>query len=172
MIFHDSYVSIDLEFSAGGNNMELPPEERRSSIIEIGAVKISDGRTETFSTDVRLLPGRGFSDYVVNTLRKDPERYKNAPLPEDSLTELIRFVGNLPVLGKDFINHDLQMINEHLCVLGLPAWEPSQVIELSHFYKGKLERIAGELNLVYTGGHDALEDAQIAMQAYELCKEK
>ena len=64
------------------------------------------------------------------------------------------------------------MINEHLCVLGLPAWEPSQVIELGRLYKGKLERIAGELNLGYTGGHNALGDARVAMQAYELCKEE
>ena len=172
MIFRDIYVSIDLEFSAGGNNMKLPPEERRSSIIEIGAVKISNGKTETFSTNVRPIPGRGFSDHVVNTLRKDSEGYKNAPLPKDTLTELIRFVGDLPVLGKDFINHDLQMINEHLCVLELPAWEPSLTIDLDRLYKGKLKTIASELGLEYTGGHDALEDAQIAMQAYELCKEK
>ena len=71
---------------------------------------------------------------MVKTLRKDPERYRCAPLPEDALTELIRFVGDLPVLGKDFINHDLQMINEHLCILGLPAWEPSQVMELGRLY--------------------------------------
>ncbi len=172
MIFHDSYVSIDLEFSASGNNMKLPPEERRSSIIGMAAAKISDGKTETFSTDVRPLPGRGFSDHVVDILRKDPERYRYAPLPKDTLNELIRFVGDLPVLGKDFINHDLQMINEHLCVLGLPAWKPSSTIDLGQLYKGKLKTIASELGLEYTDGHDALEDAQIAMQAYELCKER
>jgi hypothetical protein len=127
---------------------------------------------KTFSTDVRPLPGRGFSKYVVNTLRKNLERYRCAPLLEDALTELIRFVGNLPLLGKDFRDHDLRMIDEHLCVLGLPAWEPSQVIELGQLYEGKLERIAEELNLGYTGRHDALEDARIAMWAYELCKEK
>lgn len=120
MIFRDNYVSIDLEFSAGGNSMKLLPEERRSSIIEIGAVKISDGKTETFSADVRPLPGRGFSDHVVNTLRKDPERYRCAPLPEDALTELILFVGDLPVLGKDFRDQDLRMIDEHLCVWDCP----------------------------------------------------
>ena len=57
---YDNYVSIDLEFSTGGDKRGTPPEDRKCSIIEIGAVKVTGKRMECRHWYVRLLPGREY----------------------------------------------------------------------------------------------------------------
>ena len=89
------------------------------------------------------------------------------------MTKLFEFVGNYPVLGQNFNNNDLVWIHEHLETLGMRTWYPTDIVELSSLYNGiGLKSIAEKMNLEFRDEHDALEDAYVTMQAYELCKEK
>lgn len=54
------YVSVDLEFSTGGDKKGTPPEDRKCSIIQIGAVKVTDTQKECRQWHVRLIPGREY----------------------------------------------------------------------------------------------------------------
>ena len=82
-------------------------------------------------------------------------------------------MGNLPVLGQDFVNNDLFMINDHLEALGMDKWEPADIQDLLDWSGRKgLEKVAKELGLDYGDRHDALEDACITQQAYEIYKKR
>ena len=43
LVPYDRYVSIDLEFSGNRDSKKTPLNERKCSIIEIGAVRFIDG---------------------------------------------------------------------------------------------------------------------------------
>ena len=122
---------------------------------------------------MRLLPGRRFQEWVIKNHNKDPARYADAPYAKDALTKLIAFVGDFPVLGQDFVNNDLFMINEHLDFLGMPKWMPRDLQDLLDWSGRKgLENVAIELGLDYGNTHDALDDACVTMQAYEIYKKR
>ena len=91
---NQSFVSIDLETTG------LNP--KRDRIIEIGAVKIIDGKeTEIFK---RLInPGRDLEDRVIELTGIANEELKGAPYIEDVLPEIEAFLGDVPLLGHNVI---------------------------------------------------------------------
>lgn len=81
----DSYVSIDIETSTGGDPDGTPPEKRRCSIVQIGAVKMINGKPDCRYWDVQLIKGRGFDRYNIETLGLDPIKSENGVPPEQAL---------------------------------------------------------------------------------------
>lgn len=90
----DTYISIDLETTG------LHPKQDK--IIEIGALKVIDGRiTETFSTFVN--PARALDECIVQLTGIRDEQLQSAPYIEDILPTLIDFLGDLPLLGHSIL---------------------------------------------------------------------
>lgn len=86
----NSYISIDLETT--GLNPKL------DKIIEIGAVKVIDGRVvEKFSAFVN--PGRKLEERIIQLTGITQKQVDSAPGIEQVLPELMDFLGNLPLLG-------------------------------------------------------------------------
>lgn len=90
----DTYISIDLETTG------LHPKQDK--IIEIGALKVIDGRiTETFSTFVN--PARALDENIVQLTGIRDEQLKSAPYIEDILPTVMDFLGDLPLLGHSIL---------------------------------------------------------------------
>ncbi|MDE7251471.1 MAG: 3'-5' exonuclease [Acetatifactor sp.] len=90
----DTYISIDLETTG------LHPKQDK--IIEIGALKVIDGRiTETFSTFVN--PARALDEHIVQLTGIRDEQLQSAPYIEDILPTVIDFLGDLPLLGHSIL---------------------------------------------------------------------
>lgn len=86
----NSYVCIDLETTG------LNPKTDR--IIEIGAVKVAEGRVvDTFSTYVN--PGRRLEERIVELTGIVQEQVDDAPEITQVLQELIAFLEDYPLLG-------------------------------------------------------------------------
>ncbi len=86
----NSYVCIDLETTG------LNPKIDR--IIEIGAVKVAEGRiVDTFSTYVN--PGRKLEERIVELTGIVQEQVDDAPEITQVLPELIIFLEDYPLLG-------------------------------------------------------------------------
>ena len=85
-----SYVSIDLETTG------LNP--KTDKIIEIGAVKVIDGKAvDTFRTYVN--PGRVLEERIVELTGICQEQVDEAPPIGDVLPALAEFLEDLPLLG-------------------------------------------------------------------------
>ncbi len=86
----NSYVCIDLETTG------LNP--KTDKIIEIGAVKVVDGRVmDTFSTYVN--PGRKLEERIVELTGITQEQVDKAPEITQVMPGLVEFLENLPLLG-------------------------------------------------------------------------
>ena len=86
----NSYISIDLETT--GLNPKL------DKIIEIGAVKVVDGKVrDTFSTFVS--PGRKLEERVVELTGIRDDMLADAPVMDEVLPGLMTFLEELPLLG-------------------------------------------------------------------------
>jgi len=90
----NSYVCIDLETTG------LSP--KHDKIIEIGAVKIVDGEIAgTYETFVN--PGRKLDDHVTGLTGITEQDLESAPLIQEVISEVIEFIGELPLLGHRII---------------------------------------------------------------------
>ena len=94
IIMMNSYVSIDLETTG------LNPKTDR--IIEIGAVKVKDGKvTQEFSAYVN--PGRKLEQRIVELTVIRDEDLTDAPVIEEVLPDLLSFLEDLPLLGHSIL---------------------------------------------------------------------
>lgn len=85
-----SYVCIDLETTG------LDP--KKDKIIEIGAVKIIDGRMEdTFESFVN--PGRKLDERIVELTGIVDTQLEDAPVIQKVLPEILDFIGDLDLMG-------------------------------------------------------------------------
>lgn len=86
----DTYVCIDLETTG------LTP--KRDKIIEIGAVKVVQGKkTDSFSTFVN--PGRKLEERIVELTGIRDEDLIGAPDVEEVLPKVMNFMEDFPLLG-------------------------------------------------------------------------
>lgn len=98
--FPVEYVALDLETTG------LHCEDDR--IVEIGAVKISNGKiAERFQSLVN--PGRSMPPVVVNLTGITDSMLENAPTIQDVLPKFLEWVGDMPVVGHN-IEFDLGFI--------------------------------------------------------------
>ena len=90
-LLENTYVVFDFEttgFNAGGGD----------SIIEVGAVKLKDGKIiDTF--DRLVNPGKKLEKHIVNLTHITDEMLKDCPDEETVIKEFIKWVGDLPMVA-------------------------------------------------------------------------
>lgn len=160
------YISVDVETTG------LNPKEER--IIEIGAVKVSQGKIiDTFQSFLK--PGRALEERIVTLTGITDQMLANAPQPQEVIRSFHLFCGTLPLLGHqigfDYSFLKRAMVNERLpfekmgldtlkiARLYLPELESRSLVYLCQYYG-----IAHE-------AHRALGDAMAAHILYQkLCE--
>lgn len=163
----NSYVSLDLETTG------LNP--KYDKIIEIGAVKIIDGKTvDNFSSFVS--PGRKLEDRIVELTGIKESDLKDAPLPNEIIPKLLDFIGDLPLLGHrilfdySFVKHEA--VNQKLSFdkEGVDTLKISRACHTELSSK-KLVDMCSYYGIVYNA-HRALNDAEATAKLFEFLKEK
>ena len=90
----NSYIALDLETTG--------LEARLDKITEIAALRVVDGRVEErFVTLVN--PGRQLGERITVLTGITDDMVKDAPSIEDMIGDVVRFCGNLPLLGHNIL---------------------------------------------------------------------
>ena len=171
--FDGPLVVVDIETTG------LNP--RREELLEIGAVKIVNGEvSEVFEKLVR--PTRSIPPKIRALTGITNEMVKEAPLPEDVLSEFKEFATGA-VLAAHNAQFDLGFLQEkfekHLDYDFTPPVVDTLALSRalwSHLKSHRLDAVAKELGIVQQQHHRAGDDAQTAWRilekGLELCKER
>lgn len=158
----NSYTALDLETTG------LHPKQDR--IIEIGAVKITEGR-ETGSFHSFLYPGRKLSDHIISLTGITDEMVEQAPGPEIVIPQLLEFIGDDILLGHRVL-FDYSFVKRAAVNLGYTFEKQGiDTLKLARKFLPELEsRRLGSLCRYFgipEGGHRALGDARAASCLYQ-----
>ncbi len=161
-----SYVSIDLETTG------LNP--KTDKIIEVGAVKVIDGRqTEEFASFVN--PGRKLEERIVELTGIEDKDLREAPHIEEILPGLSEFLGEFPLLGHsilfDFSFLKKAAVNQRLHF----EKEAVDTLKIARKYLARLEHRSLDYLCEYYGishhAHRASEDARATDLLYRRLSE-
>lgn len=161
----NTYVSIDLETTG------LYPKQDR--IIEIGAVKVIEGRQEAvFETLVN--PGRCLEQKIVELTHIQDKQLKQAPYIDEVLPGLLLFLEDLPLVGHSIL-FDFSFLKkaavDHKLTFERQAVD---TLKIARKYLADLEHRSLDYLCEYYGiphqAHRALADAQATSILYQkLC---
>lgn len=156
-----SYVCVDLETTG------LDP--KRDKIIEIGAVKVVDGRVEeTFQT--LLSPGRKLEDKITELTGIRDEQLIHAPAIEEVLPAFLEFAGEEVLLGHSIL-FDYSFLKK-AAVNQKQKFERKgmDTLKIARKYLPELESRSLGYLCGYYGiahhAHRALDDAQATVELY------
>lgn len=161
----NSYVSLDLETTG------LSP--KHDKIIEIGAVKIIDGKiVDNFSEFVD--PGRKLTENVISLTGITEEDLKDAPSPKEVIPALLEFIGDLPLVGHRIL-FDYSFVKQEAVNLKLSfEKEASDTLKISRAcfpeLPGKKLTDMCEHYCIEYRAHRALNDAEATAKLYEYLK--
>lgn len=161
----NSYVSLDLETTG------LSP--KHDKIIEIGAVKIIDGKiVDNFSEFVD--PGRKLTENVISLTGITEEDLKDAPSPKEVIPALLEFIGDLPLVGHRIL-FDYSFVKQEAVNLKLSfEKEASDTLKISRAcfpeLPGKKLTDMCENYCIEYRAHRALNDAEATAKLYEYLK--
>lgn len=166
----DELVSLDCETTS------LDP--KRAELVTIAATKIKHNRILTSqSFHISLCAPQSLDSKSVTVHRIRHQDLTSGLTEHQALSQLIAFIGNRPLVGYH-IRYDKTILDRYSqhC-LGFPL--PNKLIEVSHIYHQKLERllpnayfdlsieaISRHLDLPLPNRHDALQDAIAAALIY------
>jgi len=148
-------------------------------IIEIGAVKITDGQVvERFSEFVN--PERAIPSKIVELTGINSEMVKDAPNIAEVLPKFMDFIGHAPVVAHN-ANFDCSFIRYNASLLGLPfenaildTLQLSRLL-LTKIKKHNLKAVTKHLKISLNDHHRAVADAEATAQAllkfFEMLKE-
>ena len=160
----NSYVALDLETTGIG--------ARHEKITEIGMVKVIDGEaTDTYHTMVN--PHREIPKRIVELTGITDDMVKDAPAIEDMIGDVVRFCGNLPLLGHNIlfdyaflkraaVNSGLDFEREGIDTLGIcRLFMPADV-------KRNLTCACSFYEVSQSAAHRAQADAEAAHRLYQV----
>lgn len=163
----DTYISIDLETTG------LNPKEDR--IIEIGAVKVIDGKiVDTFSTFVN--PGRKLEERIVELTGIRDEDLQDAPSIEEVFPKLEEFLEDFPLLGHSIL-FDFSFLKK-AAVNSNRTFEKKAIdtLKIARKYLAQLEHrnldFLCEYFQIPHHAHRALQDAEATSTLYYRLVEK
>lgn len=156
-----TYISIDLETTG------LNP--KRDKIIEIGALKVSEGQvTDSFSTFVN--PARRLEERIVQLTGIEDSQLEDAPYIEEVLPELLDFLGDFPLLGHSIL-FDFSFLKKAAADRKLEFEKKGiDTLRLARKYLAALEHrsldyLCGYFSIEHRA-HRALEDARATHLLY------
>ncbi len=158
------YVALDLE-STG-------LDTERDSIIEIGAVKFRG--TEILGTWSSLVnPLRPIPYRITQLTGIRDEDVQGAPALASVLPDLVRFVGNAPIVGHS-VQFDLGFLAKQGVLARAEAIDTFELasILVPHAPRYSLEVLAQTLGVPAAVHHRALDDAQTAMGLFNVLLER
>ncbi|MGD2165541.1 MAG: exonuclease domain-containing protein, partial [Anaerolineae bacterium] len=153
-----TYVALDLETTG--------VDARRDAIIEIGAARFRrDELLDTFSTFVD--PGRHIPREITTLTGITDQDVRGAPHLYDVLPDLVRFVGDHPIVGHsvDFDLRFLQQHSQHFDNEYQDTFELAGVM-LPDADRYSLRRLAQMLDVTLEQAHRALDDAQASYRVF------
>ncbi|MDD7739486.1 MAG: exonuclease domain-containing protein [Lachnospiraceae bacterium] len=157
-----NFVVLDLETTG------LTPKKDR--ILEIGAVKIQDGRiTETYETFVN--PMIGIPPTITKLTGITDKMVENAPDNTTAVTGFLEFCGDLPLLGHN-ISFDYRFIKHSAVNLGLSfEKEALDTLHIARCALPDLESRSLEYLCSYYGisrenAHRAMDDVMETLELY------
>ncbi len=145
------YVALDIETTG--------LDARRDAVIEIGAVKFSDGKVlDTWSTLVN--PKRPIPYKIQLLTGIKPEEVKRAPGINSVVAPLADFVRNHPIIGHN-VQFDLSFLRQHGVLLRNPSIDTFQLasILLPEVPSYSLAMLTDALGIKLEDHHRALADA-------------
>ncbi|MER3420892.1 MAG: hypothetical protein C4290_10365, partial [Chloroflexota bacterium] len=152
------YVALDLEMT--GVDLET------DDIIEVGAVRFTaDGPRARFSTLIN--PGRPLPKRIEALTGIHAEELAVAPRFEEVAGELVRFVGDAPVVGQH-VDWDLAFLKKHELVAAGPVFDTAEIASLllPGLPDYSLRSLARQLEVDFPVQHRALPDAEAAMAIF------
>lgn len=158
-----TYVAIDIETTG------LNPKTDR--IIEIGAIKIVDGKTsDTFQTLIN--PRKNLSEFIENLTGIRDEDLQDAPDIDEVMNEFLDFCDGFILLGHN-IMFDYSFIKKNAVNLGM-EFEKEGIDTLriarkvlSNLEKKSLSYLCKYYKIENKNHHRALDDALAAVALYE-----
>jgi len=154
-----TYIALDIETTG------LDPE--RDRITEIGAVRFRADGTELETFETLINPGREIPFFVEALTGVTNEAVRGARRVKDVAPELLRFVGDDPVVGQN-INFDLGYLRREGVTLGLRSIDTAQLSRILMPAKQprNLADLAASLGVEAPVHHRALADARTAAAVF------
>lgn len=161
---HRIYVALDLETTG--------LDTERDSILEIGAVKFRGKQVlETWASLVN--PFRPIPYRITQLTGIRDEDVREAPALQSVLADLVRFVGNAPIVGHS-VEFDLGFLAKQGVMADAEAIDTFELasILVPHAPRYSLEILAQTLGVPAQVHHRALDDAQTAMNLFNALLER
>ena len=162
----NSYIALDMEATG------LSP--RRDKIIELGAVKVTEGETAAeFSTFVN--PGRPLDERITELTGITDDDLKDAPYIDTVIGDFADFCGDLPIVGHHVIS-DFSIIKQAAVNQKLSfEKEAVDTLKLSRALlpelpSKKLKDVCEYYGIIFTA-HRAINDARATNELYK-CLER
>ncbi|GAB4412116.1 MAG: helicase C-terminal domain-containing protein [Anaerolineales bacterium] len=161
---HRTYVALDLETTG--------LDTERDSVIEIGAVKFR-GREVLGTWSSLVNPSRPIPYRITQLTGIREEDVRGAPALASVLPDLVRFVGNAPIVGHS-VQFDLAFLAKQGVLTNADAIDTFELasILVPHAPRYSLDILAQTLGVPATVHHRALDDAQTAMNLFNVLLER
>lgn len=157
----DTYVALDLE-TTGVN-------PKRDKIIEIGAVKVVEGKVvDVFSSFVN--PGKKLGEDIIKLTGIEDDMLLEAPTPEEAVPQMIAFAEGFILLGHNiifdysFVKKAAVNLNMEFEKEGIDTLKIARK-HLQHLESRKLDFLCRHFEIEHKA-HRALEDASATSQLY------
>jgi DNA polymerase-3 subunit epsilon/ATP-dependent DNA helicase DinG len=153
-----TYVALDIETTG--------LDEKRDAIIEIGAVKFNERRTEDEWTSL-INPGRQIPNFITGLTGIDNPMVRQAPGFRDIAHELEAFVGDTPVIGHN-VRFDLGFLQKG-GILNynevIDTYELAAVL-MPSAPRYNLGSLGQQLGVLLPATHRALDDAKVTQMIF------
>lgn len=166
-LFSD-YVALDLETSGLKENDE---------IISIGAIKVTDEKTEKFYSLIQT--SKKIEESIVELTGITNEDIDKSGISlDDALNDLTAFVEDLPIVGYNIVNFDMKFLDRGFKKIGMKMFK-NRVIDLLPIIKRnelfldnyRLNTVLKNYNLSNENAHNSLNDAEATCSLFEKIKE-
>lgn len=161
--FADDYVVVDLETTGLSSEND--------TIIELAAVKVINGEiVDEYSSLVD--PKRSIPSYITEITGIDNSMVKGKPTIKKVMAEFLKFAGDLPLVGHNFISFDLAFLKK-LSDISVPCYDTLRIAKHMTLGSGNsLSALCSYFGIVNDNAHRALSDCIATHKVYRALLEE